>query len=286
MDVRLIRLFRPPAVPMPLFAHTVGYNKQNPMARPEGFSTHQLLFARIGQGRVRVPGMEEFTFGPMQSMFVPAGLPHEYSPVSDEPWEVGYISFSGTKVEPLLEHFGLEACRPLALTDAEEVWSVLDELWELADGNEDGAEWEAAGMLYKFLLNLHRMNSIEARRGREPDTHLSEDAAKAVVERAAAYLNEHYNENISLSNVADSLGYTHQYLNRLFHKTYGVSMLQYVQRIRLEKAIGFMNTKDTITVKEIASYVGMETNYFIRTFRKATGQTPDQYRKTSAGRRR
>ncbi|MNI85798.1 HTH-type transcriptional activator RhaR [compost metagenome] len=59
-------------------------------------------------------------------------------------------------------------------------------------------------------------------------------------------------------------------------------MLQYVQRIRLEKAIGFMNTKETITVKEIASYVGMETNYFIRTFRKATGQTPDQYRKTSA----
>ncbi|WP_028552633.1 helix-turn-helix transcriptional regulator [Paenibacillus sp. UNC451MF] len=281
MDVRIIRLFRPPVVPMPLYVHTVGYNKQNPMARPEGFSTHQLLFARSGQGYVRLPGQEGFHFGPMEYMLLPAELPHEYYSVSAEPWEVGYISFHGSKVEPLVEHFSLEPCKLRKILDVEAIWNVLDELWELADANKEGAEWEAARIMYGFLLDLNGMQYNEDPMNPEPATYLSEDMAQEVVQHAAHYLNEHYNENISLSNVASSLGYTHQYLNRLFHREYGVSMLQYVQKLRLDRAIGLMSTKDNITVKDIASYVGMETNYFIRMFRKATGMTPDQYRKTN-----
>ena len=280
MLVRIIRLFRPPIVPMPLYVHTVGCNKQNPMARPDGFSTHQLLFAREGQGRVQLPGREEFTFGPMQYMLLPAELPHVYFPISEEPWEVGYISFSGIKVGPLLEHFGHEFCKIQELCDADSIWSVIYELWTIADDNKEGSEWEGARLLYSLLLDLSRVRLSDKLATQGTTAPFAEDASREVVQQAANYLNEHYNENISLSNVASSLGYTHQYLNKLFHKTYEMSMLQYVQKLRLDKAISLMSSKESITVKDIAGYVGMETNYFIRTFRKATGLTPDQYRKT------
>ncbi|MFC7679674.1 AraC family transcriptional regulator [Paenibacillus sp. GCM10028914] len=250
------------------------------MARPEGFSTHQLLFSRKGEGRVRLSGQEEFTFGPMQYMLLPAALPHEYFPVSDEAWEVGYISFSGTKVDTLLEHFGLEFCQLQEMYDADRIWSVLDELWKIADENQEGSEWVGARILYSLLLDLNRMRLNDEQIKLEPAISYTEDVSREVVLQAANYLNEHYNENISLANMASSLGYTHQYLNKLFHKTYGMSMLQYVQRLRLDKAIGLLSSKESITVKDIAAYVGMETNYFIRTFRKATGQTPDQFRRT------
>lgn len=280
MLVRIIRFFRLPTVPMPLYVHTVGCNKQNSMARPEGFSTHQLLFSRKGEGRVRLSGQEEFTFGPMQYMLLPAALPHEYFPVSDEAWEVGYISFSGTKVDTLLEHFGLEFCQLQEMYDADRIWSVLDELWKIADENQEGSEWVGARILYSLLLDLNRMRLNDEQIKLEPAISYTEDVSREVVLQAANYLNEHYNENISLANMASSLGYTHQYLNKLFHKTYGMSMLQYVQRLRLDKAISLLSSKESITVKDIAAYVGMETNYFIRTFRKATGQTPDQFRRT------
>lgn len=281
MLIRIIRLFRPPVVPMPLYVHTVGCNKQNSMTRPEGFSTHQLLFARGGQGHVRIPGREPFSFGPMQYMLLPADLPHEYFPVSDEPWEVGYISFSGTKIEALLEHFGFESCELHNMYDADCIWSVLDKLWKIADDNEEGSEWEGARILYNLLLELNRERLNHEQINHKPvSSFTDEDTSRDVVLKAANYLNEHYNENISLSNVASSLGYTHQYLNKLFHKTYGMSMLQYVQKLRLDKAIILLSSNDVITIKDIAGYVGMETNYFIRTFRKATGVTPDQYRKS------
>lgn len=264
---------------MPLYVHTVGYNKQNPMSRPEGFSTHQLLFAREGQGRMSLNGKEEFVFGPMQYLLVPAELPHEYYPISDEPWEVGYVSFAGTNVRELLEHFDIEVCRLRDLPDADFVWRMLDDMWLQADANEAGSEWKAAHSFYGLMLELNRMKSMEEKLNLPSSPSLSEDTVREVVRQAAHYFNEHYNENISLSNVASALGYTHQYLNRLFRRVHGMSMLQYVQQVRLDKAIELMSVNPGITVKDIAGAIGMETNYFIRTFRKATGMTPDQYRK-------
>lgn len=250
------------------------------MARPEGFSTYQLLFSRKGKGCVRLPGQDEFSLGPMQYLLLPAELAHEYFPISDEPWEVGYISFSGTKVDILLDHFGLESCRPQQFYDADSIWTVLDELWKIADLNEEGSEWLGTRILYSLLLDLNRMRLEHEQINLEPAVSYIEDVSREVVSQAANYLNEHYNENISLANMSSSLGYTHQYLNKLFHQTYGMSMLQYVQRLRLDKAISLLCSDENITIKDIAGFVGMETNYFIRTFRKATGMTPDQYRKS------
>ncbi|MED5016406.1 AraC family transcriptional regulator [Paenibacillus chibensis] len=279
MDVRMIRLFRPPRQPMPLYAHTVGYNKQNPMKRPDGFSTHQLLFSKSGRGQVHLDGRPTFELGPSQYVFLPAELPHEYFPLDNEPWVVGYVSFSGTRMDLLMSHFGVEPCQAAACTDMEAVWSMLDELWELADANEEGAEWEGARLIYGLLLDLVKMKQVSP--SIQEPLPLTEEANPAcdVIRLTEQYLNEHYNKNISLTNVAQSFGYTHQYLNRLFRQTYGLSMLQYVQKMRLGRAIELMRTESSIPVKEIALHIGMETNYFIRMFRKSTGKTPDQYRK-------
>ncbi len=281
MDIRTIRFFRPPYVPMSIYVHTVGYNVQKQMARPDGFSAFQLLFVRNGQGRVRLPNKEEFDFGPMQYILLPPDLPHEYFPTSSEPWEVGYVSFLGTKVDELLQHFGMEARKLENAPDMEGVWRLLDEMWMIGDINDTGAEWEAVRLLYSLFLDLNRLRFIETvtEANPKPNAPKDRDAGSEVAGQAASYLNEHFNENITLSNVASILGYTHQYLNRLFRKTYGVSMHQYVQRVRLDKAIKLMKEIESITVKEVASLVGMETSYFIRHFRKVKGMTPDQYRK-------
>lgn len=279
MTVRLIRFVRPPTVPMPISVHTVGYNKQNHMTRPDGFSTDQLLFVRSGQGKLRIAKQEQFVLGESQYVLLPAGLPHEYFPISRELWEVGYISFEGTDTGRILAHFGLEPCRPKRVSDIDTIWRTLDAIWEIGDANGQHAEWEAVRLLYGLFLDIYRLSRSEAPEHKTDGESPGGGAAKEVVYQAALYLTEHYNQNLTLSNVSASLGYTHQYLNRLFHNVYGISMLQYVQKVRMEKAIGFLRAKETIPVKEIAARVGMETNYFIRMFRKSTGMTPDEYRK-------
>lgn len=263
---------------MPMFVHTVGYNKQPPLQRPNGFSTHQLLFSRSGKGRIRIAGYDEMMLGPKEYLFLPAELPHEYEPLGNDPWLVGYVSFAGTQIPALLDHFGIHPCKPADCPDVETVWSSLDELWELADANEEHVEWDGARVLYGLLLDLEKMKLAKSP-AREVAAPAESDPAGAVVRQTAQYLNEHFTKNISLSNVAQSLGYSHQYLNRLFRQSYGLSMLQYVQKMRLEQAVDLMKSQAGMPVKDIAKHVGMETNYFIRMFRKATGKTPDQYRR-------
>ncbi|MDQ8737160.1 AraC family transcriptional regulator [Paenibacillus sp. LHD-38] len=282
MDIRTIRFFKLPEAPMPMYVHTTGYNVQKQMNRPEGFSAFQLLFARGGQGRFRLSRGEEFDFGPMQYLVLPPDLPHEYYTTSSEPWEVGYVSFLGDKVEELLAHFGMELCRPHDLRDMCGIWSMLDELWKIGDANLAGAEWEAVRLYYGLLTDLNRLVLSGAERSPKPAPPEDRDSGRAVAEQAASYLNEHYNENISISNVASTFGYTQQYLNQLFRRNYGVSMHQYVQRIRLHKAIKYMKESESMTIKEVAGLIGMEPSYFIRHFRQATGMTPDKYRKHRA----
>jgi AraC-like DNA-binding protein len=264
---------------MPLYVDTVGYNTQKHMIRPEGFSTDQLLFTKNGQGYVRLYGKAPFCFGPMQYMLLPAHTPHEYYQISDTPWEVGYISFSGMKALSLLEHFDMKPFQLLAITNAFQIWSVLDELCKLADVNETGMEWEAVRLCYSLFLDLNRMRLSRAEEPQELAGPRNSNQAEDVVEEASRYLQEHFNENLSISNVATSLGLSQQYLNRKFREAYGFSMLQYVQKLRIDKGLEYLESKDALAVKDIAERLGMETNYFIRMFRRATGTTPDRYRK-------
>lgn len=281
MQIRTIRFFKPPEAEMALNVHTVGYNFQKKMSRPDGFSAHQLLFARNGQGKLRLgdQDQEEFSFGPMQYIVLPPDLPHEYYPVFNEPWEVGYVSFQGSGVADIFAHFQIRLSVPYNVPNMHSVWHTLEAMWKIGDTNDEGTEWEAVRLLYGLLLDLNRMQALGAERYSRTVALKDKEAGRGVAEQAANYLNEHFNENIMLSNVASSLGYSHQHLNRLFRESHGVSMHQYVQRIRLDKAISYMNERENITVKEAASLVGMETSYFIRHFRKIIGMTPDQYRR-------
>ena len=280
MEIRTIRFFRLPEVPMPLYVHTVGYNVQKHMDRPEGFSAFQLLFARGGQGRLRLSSGEEFDLGPMQYVVLPPDDPHEYYPTSNEPWKVGYVSFQGNRVEELLAHFNMELYKPYDVRDIRGIWNTLDDLWKIGDANFAGAEWEAVRLLYGLLADLNRLALSGVERSPKPAAAANSEAGRIVAEKAATYLQEHYNKSLSISNVASTFGYTHQYMNLLFRKIYGVSMHQYVHKVRMDRAMKHLRESERMTVKEVAGLIGMEPSYFIRQFRQATGLTPDQYRKS------
>lgn len=279
MDIRTIRSFRIPDAPMPLYMHTVGYNVQKPMNRPEGFSAFQLLFIRRGQGRVQLSDCKEFTLSPMQYLVLPPHVPHEYYSISSEPWEVGYVSFHGNQVEELLKHFNMMLLKPYNLADIHDIWRVLDELWKIGDANLEGAEWKAVRLFYGLLADLNRLTLCEGKSSLKSKLKVNDEFGRKLVAKAAAYLREHVHESVSLANVASTFGYTHQHMNLLFRRHYRLSMHQYLHSVRLNRATEYLKESDRMTIKEIAGLVGMEPSYFIRQFRLTTGMTPAQYRK-------
>ena len=99
--------------------------------------------------------------------------------------------------------------------------------------------------------------------------------------RLTDYIRKEYMHDISLDSAGEALGMSPSYIGLVFRKVGGTSFLKYLTDIRMEEAKRLLRTTD-LTLKEIGKLVGIENqNTLIRTFKKAEGVTPGQYRVTN-----
>lgn len=92
------------------------------------------------------------------------------------------------------------------------------------------------------------------------------------------YLNQSYMEPISLKQLENRSGYNQYRICRAFSQYFGISPLQYLNQIRLEKAKKLLLTSD-FPVHEVGSMVGIDnTTHFINLFKRQEGMTPLAYR--------
>lgn len=97
---------------------------------------------------------------------------------------------------------------------------------------------------------------------------------------ALAYIEQHYAERISVAQLAQLLCLSPDRLGHLFRDGVGQAPLQYINEIRLRKAMNLLKTEE-YTVAEVARAVGFfDYNHFGRLFRRRYGCTPNQVRHT------
>ncbi len=94
------------------------------------------------------------------------------------------------------------------------------------------------------------------------------------------YIDEHYAvEDLSLVEVADTIGMSPSYFSMEFKAEMGISFKQYVTKLRIEKAKELLNNP-TYKTYEVAFATGYgDYPHFTKTFKKLIGITPSQYRK-------
>lgn len=99
------------------------------------------------------------------------------------------------------------------------------------------------------------------------------------VEELKNYLDNNFDQDISVSEIADKLYVSQHYLSRSFTKLFGKSMTEYLIEKRLAKVrVDLLKTEKSIT--DIAFSAGFNNiNSFNRLFKKHQGLTPSTYRK-------
>lgn len=81
-----------------------------------------------------------------------------------------------------------------------------------------------------------------------------------------------------LDDLAQLAGYSAQHLNRVFGKALGLTPMQYLQRIRMERASQMLLTQP-LTVAAVGRAVGFEDPYyFSRIFKQHVGRSPREHR--------
>lgn len=105
------------------------------------------------------------------------------------------------------------------------------------------------------------------------------DGKSALVELAKEYIQEHYYENLMLTDVAQKVGVTAGYLSTLFQKEMKKGFVDYLNEIRIEHACTYLR-QNYLKTYEIAYKVGFhDDKYFYKVFKKIMGQSPSEYRK-------
>lgn len=93
-----------------------------------------------------------------------------------------------------------------------------------------------------------------------------------------AYIRRNLHADLSLSNLANMVSYTPNYLCGLFSSNMNMTITQYVTQQRMEKAKTLL-TSTNMKVKEISQKVGYSnSSYFNRIFKNYTGSTPKEYK--------
>jgi iron complex transport system substrate-binding protein len=107
----------------------------------------------------------------------------------------------------------------------------------------------------------------------------------ALGEQAQRYIHDHYNEPITLEQLAQSLNYSAKNLSKVFKQETGYSVIDYVIQVRINHARELLWQTDA-TIQEIAESVGYPDRlYFTRIFKKHAGISPGHYRRRKQGER-
>lgn len=101
---------------------------------------------------------------------------------------------------------------------------------------------------------------------------------RAVLDEALVYLYEHYRRPVSRWQLARAAGVSEDHLGRLFHRRYGLTMWEYLTRLRVRRAAERLRTSQD-SVQSVARAVGFrDRSHFSRSFRRVTGVAPRAYR--------
>ena len=98
------------------------------------------------------------------------------------------------------------------------------------------------------------------------------------VGHAADFIREHLRQPLGVPEIARHVGLSTRQIQRLFFRTFGITILKFIIQSRIHAAIHeLIHTQRPLA--EIASLFGFgDQSAFTNTFRKATGMTPRKYR--------
>jgi len=100
-----------------------------------------------------------------------------------------------------------------------------------------------------------------------------------LIRKTTGYLVSHYNQKVVLQNIADHVGVSPFYLERLFKEEMNETPREYLEKIRIDKAI-FLLTNTEKTNLVICYETGFQsTSNFYKAFRKLKSCSPSDYRK-------
>ena len=206
-----------------------------------------------------------------------------FSPVFLFPQEKS--SVSNNYMKPVLEdkNFRFRLFNPRERWD-KSVISYLEDIFYANLQKEFGYELQTQSLLCQlWLMFLTKVAQTESASEKKTQNK-SMTADEIRIKDAILFIEQNYQDQISLEDIANSIHVSKSECCRCFNRAVNMTPFEYLMHYRILKAADIIqrNLKEPIPVSELAISVGFNnTSYFNKRFREYFGCTPTQYRKNA-----
>lgn len=118
----------------------------------------------------------------------------------------------------------------LQSADQKHILSLLKTLLQESHDNSFGAELQCRSLLTQLLVHINRLAVLEG------DYYEAFSSSSHLISQVIDFINHHYNENLSLDNLAEQFFVSKYHLSHEFNRQVGTSIYRYVQKKRLQVA--------------------------------------------------
>ena len=165
-----------------------------------------------------------------------------------------------------IDMFFLQKKEVTLIPDQQHIYMTFQFLLYEWEQREIEYEVQVSRLMEILLLQIARSFAETKKRG------------MPLITNARRYIMVHYQEHLTISEIASACGISSSYLELLFKQTMNCTVTSYVQKVHCEHAAFLLSTTNFSAI-EIAFEVGFNNRqHFARVFRSIMGETPREYR--------
>lgn len=233
-----------------------------------GRRVSQILFVRQENGILHNSFEWAYSFYECVKNYELDGL-EDLLQVSQQEWEIGVLGPTELRSSKnaclCLVSYIAQTALMERLMDNERMYSICDACIQLIEECKTRRE-----VLLRTYASLYIMTE-EIKVYRQTNYHY-------LVRRAKEYIYKHFHEKLTVEAIAESLKVSVPYLTRVFKEAEKITLKQYIQRERINRAKSMLRYSDE-SIHSIAQYLGFSSqSHFTETFRRSIGMTPLIYR--------
>jgi len=154
----------------------------------------------------------------------------------------------------------------------QEILSRMKDIYELSLNPSEDYELQVHMLLLNVWHKLYQYFSTQPNEFAKPKQHLQR------LRDILAFIEQNYNREISLEDVARTANICKSECCRFFKKHMGITIFDYILYVRIQNSLPLLKKVDSIT--EVAAIVGFSSpSYYSQIFKRYMKCTPMEYKK-------
>jgi len=192
--------------------------------------------------------------------------PHSYSSIGD--LDTIWFHFDGSNSRDIYNELSNLYNSVIVAKNSSNIINRIYKIYDIYKSGKKVSEAVQSAYIYRILTEFFK----------NPDNDTSDK--NSVIDKVINYIEENYEKDLAISELAKIAGFSEYYFSRIFKKQTGFSPYEYIIKTRIVSAKVLLKSTN-MSLREIAYKCGFSNeSSFSNTFKKLTNMTPGTFRNT------